>query len=107
MSIELETLLHGDEAERIGIASFSEAQKQALAQWGMRMYGLGQHTVADIEEIKYDGRLIIFDDGTRWEVDSSDAVTAETWSVAEKVVVIDGEMFKLDEFEMVHVEQEP
>jgi hypothetical protein len=106
MAIELERLLQHHEAEKIAIASLTDAQPQALAEWGMRMYTLGQHVVASIEEIKYDGRLVILDDGSRWEVDSSDTVTAETWSPTDKVAVIDGEMFKLDEFEMVHVEQE-
>jgi hypothetical protein len=106
MSIDLDRLLLNDEADRIGVASLSPAQREALAQWGMRMYGLGQHTVADIEEVKYDGRLIILDDGTRWEVNSTDSSTAEMWSVGDKVVVINDEMYKLDEFEMVNVEQE-
>ena len=72
----------------------------------MRMFSLGQHVVADIEDIKYDGRLVILDDGTRWEVDALDAVTADMWSPMDKVVVIDDEMFKLDEFEKVAVQQD-
>ncbi len=63
------------------------------------MYGLGQHIVADIQDTKYDGRLIILDDGTRWKVDRTDATATELWNYLDKVVVIDDEMFKLDDSE--------
>jgi len=69
MSIELEKLMCPDEMQRLGVGSMTEEQRKALADWGMRMFTLGQYVVADIEDIKYDGRLIILDDGTRWEVD--------------------------------------
>ena len=49
---------------------------------------------------------IVHDDGTRWEVDRVDASTADMWSSTDKVVVIDGEMFKLDDREKVEVQQD-
>jgi len=70
------------------------------------MYQLGQHVVADIEEVKYDGRLIILDDGSRWEVESFDSSTADMWGAMDKVVVIDDEMYKLEDLEKVSVTQE-
>lgn len=106
MQIELEKLMRPEEMRRLSVESMTEDQRQALAEWGMRMFSLGQHVVADIEDIKYDGRLVILDDGTRWEVDALDAVTADMWSPMDKVVVIDDEMFKLDEFEKVAVQQD-
>lgn len=106
MQLELEKLMSPEEAQRIGIESMTTEQRQALAEWGMRMFNLGQHIVADIQDIKYDGRLIILDDGTRWEVDAIDASTAELWSPFDKVVVIDDEMFKLDDLEKVSVQQD-
>jgi hypothetical protein len=84
----------------------TQEQKNALGLWAMKMYELGQHIVEDISDVKYDGRLIIFQDGTRWEVDSMDSSTADMWSSFDKVVVIDNEMYKLDELEKVSVEQE-
>jgi len=106
MSIDLEKLMHPEEMHRIGVESMTAEQRQALITWGMRMFTLGRHVVASIENIKYDGRLIILDDDTRWEVDAIDASTVETWSPMDKVVVIDDEMFKLDDMEKVSVQQE-
>lgn len=106
MPIELEKLMLPDEMRRLGVETMSGDQRQALAEWGMRMFTLGRPVFADIADIKYDGKLVILDDGTRWEVDSLDASTAEMWSSLDKVVVIDGEMFKLDAMEKVGVEQE-
>ncbi len=90
----------------LGVDSMSEEQKQTLLSWGMHMYGLGQHRVAHIDAIKYDGRLIVLDDGSRWEVDLSDQMAASIWSEFERVVVLDGQMFLLDENESIHVEEE-
>ncbi|HYV27873.1 MAG TPA: hypothetical protein VFA77_10095 [Candidatus Eisenbacteria bacterium] len=106
MAVELEKLMLPDEMQRLGVASMSEEQRQALSDWGMRMFSLGQHVVADIQDIKYDGRLIILDDGTRWEVEAIDSTTAEMWSPFDKVVVIDDEMYKLDDMEKVGVQQD-
>ena len=84
----------------------TEEQRLVLSDWGMRMFTLGQYVVADIDDIKYDGRLVILDDGTRWEVDAIDSSTAEMWSPMDKVVVIDDEMFKLADMEKVAVQQD-
>lgn len=105
MPIEIEKLMRPDEIQRLGVDAMDEKQRQTLADWGMRMFTLGQHVVANIDDIKYDGRLIILDDGTRWEVDSIDASTAEMWSETDKVVVIDDEMFRLDDLEKIAVQQ--
>ena len=106
MSMKIEMLMHADEMKCLRVESMTEEQKQTLINWAMRMFTLGQHIVAYIKDIKYDGRLIILDDGTRWAVDSIDSLTAEMWSTMDKVVVIDGEMFKIDELERVSVQQE-
>ncbi len=90
----------------LNVDSMSEEQKQTLLSWGMHMYGLGQHRVANIEAIKYDGRLIVLDDGSRWEVKSSDHLTASIWSEYEQVVIIDDKMFLLNESEAIDVEEE-
>ena len=95
-----------NEMDEIGVRSLTDAQKQALLSWGPRMYRLGQNTVGDIETIKYDGRLIILDDGSRWEVDSLDADTASYWSELDKVVVIDDVMYRIEDSEQVSVQQD-
>ena len=59
-----------------------------------------------IQEIKYDGRVVILDDGSRWVVDELDTITVEMWSETDEVIVQDGEMFKLDDAEKASVEME-
>src|SRR5262249_4538091 len=103
-SMNIETIMTPHEMDEIGVHSLTDAQKQALLAWGLRMFGLGQHTVGDIEAIKYDGKLIILDDGSRWEVDSIDADTASYWSELDKVVVIDDLMYRIEDCEHVSVQ---
>lgn len=59
--------------------SLSESEQQAILQWGLRLFGMGQHKVGDIHVIKYEGRVVVLDDGSRWEVESYDASTVDFW----------------------------
>ena len=99
-------LLSDEEVQELGVNEMSETQIAALNSWGLRMFVLGQHRKASIDEIKYDGRLIILDDGSRWEVDSIDASTAEFWGLFDEVVVIDDKMYNLDGCESFDVVEE-
>jgi hypothetical protein len=105
-SLDLQSLMHVEEAQRVGIDRMTEDQRQALAEWGLRMFGLGQVVVSNITAIKYGGRLIILEDGSRWAVDELDDFTADLWEVGGRVIVIDGEMFLLDDLERVAVQPE-
>ncbi len=82
----------------------SASQVQALVDWSMYSYGLGQHRDSTIDSIKFDGRLIILEDGSKWEVDSSDAYTADSWTPGDRVVVIDDVMFLIENAEKVDVQ---
>ena len=104
--MELEKLMRPHEMEQVGVAKLTDQERQALLRWGLRMFRLGQYVVGDIQEIKYDGRLIVLDDGSRWEVDSIDVSTADLWMPMDKVVVIDDTMYKLDEFDRITVQRE-
>lgn len=106
MPIEIDKIMRLEEIQRIGVDHMSDEQRQALIDWGFRMYDAGRYVVGDIQEVKYDGRLVILDDGSRWEVDAADATTADMWGLADKIVIIDGEMYKLDIFEKVLVQEE-
>lgn len=64
---------------------------------------MGQHTVGDFVDIKYDAKVIALDYGSSWVVDDLDKYTAELWAEFAKVVVIDDEMYKLDEAEKAMV----
>lgn len=103
---QLRKMMTVDEAERLALDHMTAVQHQALLDWALRVYEMGQHVVGDIEQIKYDGRLIVLTDGSRWMVDSTDALTAEMWCASDRVVVIEGEMFRLDDLERVQVEEE-
>ena len=112
---QLKAAMEPGEAQLIGIEGMTEAQHEALANWGMRMYGLGRERagdqgaalggemVGDIDEVKYDGRLIILTDGSRWEVDPMDASTADMWGPMDKVCIVDGDMYLLSDTERVAV----
>ncbi len=102
----LRKLISASEAKGIAIDQLTPDQREALLQWGMRMYGLGQQIVGDIQDIKYEGRLIILDDDSRWAVESIDATTAEFWNTFDKVLVIDDIMYRLEDAEQISVERE-
>lgn len=104
--MELSELMDAKTEEACGAAKLTRQERKALLEWGFRMYRLGQHVHSEIDKIKYDGRVIILEDGTRWEVDSSDTVTSEDWLSGDAVVVIDDRMYKLDKFESVAVEED-
>ncbi|MEQ1450516.1 hypothetical protein ACTJIX_02130 [Acinetobacter sp. 22323] len=97
MSIDLDKMMTPDEIHASGINKLSESEQQEILRWGLRMYGLGQHKVGDIHEIKYEGRVIVLDDGSRWEVASYDASTVDFWGEFTKVAIIDDEMYRLEE----------
>lgn len=88
------------------VMDLTDAQCEAVLEWGLYNFGLGQHVVSEVSEVKYDGRLVILEDGTRWEVESYDAPVAELWDLLDKVVVIDDRMYRIEDAESVVVEQE-
>jgi hypothetical protein len=97
MNLDMYKMMTSDEILASGINKLSESEQQAILAWGLRSYSLGQQKVGDIHDIKYDGRVIILDDGSRWEVGSYDASTVELWGEFTKVVIIDDEMYRLEE----------
>lgn len=103
-AIDVRKLMLPDEVLTTGIEAMSDAQRQAIASWGLRMYGLGEAIVGYIESIKYGGRMIVLDDGTRWEVSDGDEFISELWLSGDRVAVIEGEMYVLNEVEKVGVE---
>ena len=95
-----------EELAATGAELLTSSQKMELVACGMKMFSLGQYRVSDIEEIKYVGRLIVLEDGSRWGVDELDIATAESWTILDKVVVIDGSIWRLDDLERVEAEEE-
>lgn len=92
--------------QRFGWDGLTEAQRDAIGEFGIHMFGLASPRVADIEDIKYDGRLVVLDDGSRWEVDSIDVNDVDLWSPFGKVVILDDVMYCLDEADHASVTEE-
>lgn len=92
--------------ERLGWSGLSAELQTAVGEFGFYMYRLGAPMIGDIDQIKHDGRLIILDDGSRWEVNSLDTYTADMWSPVTKVAVIDDVMYNLDDAEHVDVTED-
>lgn len=92
--------------DRLGWDHLTPEQKAVIGEFGFHMYRLGAPKVGDIDEIKYDGRFVILDDGSRWEVASHDAYTADMWTPVTKVAVIDDVTYNLDDAEHVDVTEE-
>lgn len=88
------------------LSDLSDEDVKAIFDWGMWTYGLGSSDQGSIDEIKYDGHLVVLDDGSRWEVDDGDTYTTDGWCEGDEVVVINGRMYRLDELESVEVTKE-
>ena len=104
--MDLTQMMTEEELSATGADLLTSPQQMELAAWGMKMLSLGQYRVSDIEEIKYGGRLILLEDGSRREVSELDSATAESWTILDKVVVIDGSIWRLDDLERVEAEEE-
>ena len=92
--------------ERLGWSSLTGAQQAALGEFALHMFSLGSTKVDDIDEVKYDGRLVILNDGSRWEVAEYDAHTVDMWGSFTKVAIIDDVMYNLGDAEHVDVVEE-
>jgi hypothetical protein len=90
----------------ISLRNLSEEDVKSIFDWGIRTFQLGSSERGTINEIKYDGHLVVLDDGSRWEVDDGDTYTADGWCEGDEVVVINGRMYRLDELESVEVTKE-
>ncbi len=101
----LKQIMTPDEAQAAGVDQLTNSQKDALYQWGLRMFSMGQHVVAEIDEVMFEGHLILLTDGSRWEVDSMDTFTAEMWGMFDKVVIIYDTMYNIENADSVTVQE--
>ncbi len=101
---KLESLMKEEEINSCGVEKLSESEREALKNWFFRLHFALSPKIAEIEKIKYDGKLIILDDGSKYE--SGDEYTSDNWFEGDKVLVNDDEMYRLQDLEMVNVEEE-
>lgn len=101
---DINRLMRPEEIESLCVHTMTPEQQQVLLDWGMRMYSLGQQVIEPIRKIKYDGRLIILEDDSKWEVGDGDAYTAEDWNIEDKVLVVDDIMYNLEKTEKVGIQ---
>lgn len=103
----IEIFVQPDERPMIWLDNFSPEQELVLQNILTRALMTARDSddfvAGTISEIKYGGRLVILDDDSRWEVSEFDSTTVEMWSFLDRVVILDGQMFKLDELESVSV----
>lgn len=69
MQLDYKNTVPEDWRKRLNWDSLLEDLKGQIGRFGLWSYTLGQHLLSEMAEIKYDGRLIVLEDGTRWEVD--------------------------------------
>lgn len=99
-------LLKEDEKEILNLDNISEDKVALIANILFRMFSMGIDSgakVDEIDEVKFNGRLIKLQDGTEWEVDEYESDTSEYWDSFDKILIHDGEMYKIDDFEKVSV----
>ena len=65
MRIDYEKMVFPQWRATLAWENMPAAYRVRLGQFALHMYLLGQHTVSTIDEVKYDGRLVVLDDGTR------------------------------------------
>jgi hypothetical protein len=99
-------LLTAQERAALMVDFMPKEQQAALHAWGLRMFSLAEQEMGEISAIKYSGRLVVLDDGSRWEVDEIDEFTSSMWNQGDRVVVIDDRMYRLDDLESVAVEKD-
>lgn len=102
----LDGVMNPEEQLACGVDRLTQPQRDRLFKWGLRMFGLGRAIVGSIEDVKYSGRLVILDDGSRWEVEDIDASTAEIWQYLDDVIVFEDIMYNLEGCEKVEVAED-
>ena len=91
---------------RLQWGTLSPDLRETIEELAMYMFTIGRNTHDTIDEIKYGGRLVILNDGSRWEVDDGDEDTSEFWNSFDEVAVIDGKMYNLSDCESVDVTED-
>ncbi len=89
--------------QRFDLNELPDEDVKAIFEWGMWTFNLGSSEQGRIDEIKYDWRLVILSDGSRWEVEDGDAYTVDGWVAGDEIVIVSDRMYRLNVSESVTV----
>ena len=104
--MDLKNFFTAEEYNILNVESMNEQQSEILHSWMLRMIGLMAPTEGHITRIKYDGKLIQLTNGKRYEIDEIDAFTSELWSEGDRVIILDGKMYNLENAESADCEED-
>jgi len=102
----LQIFASSGQAAKCGLGRLSKENLRALNKLLEGVVMAASSGFGFIEDVKYDGRLIVLDDGSRWEVDEACAHEAEVWLPGDEVAIHNGEMFNLAGCERISVFEE-
>lgn len=89
---------------RLAASGFTVAQIDAIKAWGNWVLAShGKSTRLSIKKIKYDGHVVIFSDGSRWEVKNDDIDIVGSWSEGDEVVLLGNALIRIDDCETASV----
>src|SRR5262245_43777163 len=103
----LAALLGPELFDRLGWHDLSERQREAiLAVFRVGICaGAQSGTVATVDEVLAEGRVLLCEDGSRWAAFADDdAEVIESWNAGELVAIHKGMIYRLDPYQAAEVE---
>lgn len=87
-----------------------EDQKKILNEWAFAIYTAGEQAgdrkaIGRIKATLESSRTIVLDDGSRWVLKEDGEPQIRSWNDDDRVAVIEGEMFNLENGEKVEVSE--
>jgi predicted RNA-binding Zn-ribbon protein involved in translation (DUF1610 family) len=103
----LDTLTH-TQKDLLNFDGMNEEQKRVLNEWAFAIYTAGEQAgdrkaIGRIKATLESSRTIVLDDGSRWALKEEGEPQIRSWNEDDRVAVIDGEMFNLENGEKVEV----
>lgn len=106
MNETIQELVSSHWRARLNWESLSDHVRNEIVEEAFYAFLLSQHRVGVIEGVKYDGRVTVLEDGSRWEVNPLNSMTAERWGVVMDVLIMNREMYESDPNEGIPVVRE-
>lgn len=101
--LSLFAIQHCDSQNSFEGHNWTDAQLECIQQLIAYGSSLGPR-LERIEVIKYAGRLVVLEDGSRWDVNDADAVSVEGWLEGSMVAIDSDQMYLVNDMEYAYVE---